>query len=191
MQIAKPIGAMNKGDLHSITAPASEFDAGRLPIGQLLLLRGFINENDLERGLEFQAQFGGRIGAVLVRIGALAESNLLSALSEQLDLPVLTGNDIPTDVANVFETIERSGQPPEWWLDQEALVWENRSEEIVVVVSTILLTVVPVCAPTSVNNTSSAGPGGVPPNQLAEVDHFVSAPAPCHMRPDCKVKRKL
>jgi general secretion pathway protein E len=128
VQIAKPLGAMNKADPQSVTVPASEFDAGRLPIGQLLLLRGFISENDLERGLEFQAQFGGRLGAVLVRIGALAESNLLSALSEQLGLPVLSGSDIPADVGTVFETIERSGQPPEWWLDQEALVWENRSD---------------------------------------------------------------
>ena len=119
---------MTQVDIPSLTEPMAEPEAAQLPIGQLLLLRGFIGASDLERGLEFQAQFGGRLGAVLVRIGALAESNLLTALSEQLDLPILTGSDIPTEAGGILAAIELSGQAPEWWLDQEALVWENLTD---------------------------------------------------------------
>jgi general secretion pathway protein E len=99
-----------------------------LAIGQILLARGLISEDDLNRGLAFQARFGGRFGAVLVRMGALSESDLLSALSEQLGLPVLDRADIPADPAVILATIERLGQPVEWWLDQEAVVWDDPIE---------------------------------------------------------------
>src|SRR5271170_3218075 len=102
--------------------PLVEVDArpaeqGSLAIGEMLLARGVISEDDLERGLAFQARFGGRFGAVLVRMGALSESDLMGALSEQLGLPVLDRADIPTDPTVILATIERSGQPVEWWLD--------------------------------------------------------------------------
>ncbi|HUZ74922.1 MAG TPA: ATPase, T2SS/T4P/T4SS family [Stellaceae bacterium] len=116
---------MNDAELQSPILQTPPPEAAGIPIGQLLLLRGFVSEADLERGLEFQAQFGGRLGTVLVRIGALAETNLLSALSEQLGLAILPGEAIPTDPRRIIVTIERSGQPAEWWLDQEALVWEQ------------------------------------------------------------------
>jgi general secretion pathway protein E len=119
---------MTQVDFSSETVPTAEVDAALLPIGQILLRRGFISASDLERGLEFQAQFGGRIGAVLVRIGALAESNLLTALSEQLGLPILAATDLPGDPNAFLSAIELSGQAPEWWLDQEALVWENLTD---------------------------------------------------------------
>ena len=94
-------------------------------LGQMLLAQELISESDLERGLAFQARFGGRLGSVLVRIGALSESSLLSVLSEQLDLPILGGTDIPSDPAIVLSTLAQSGLTPEWWLDQEALAWQD------------------------------------------------------------------
>jgi general secretion pathway protein E len=119
---------MDTTDLTSAGARHSAADFARYPIGQILLARGFIGESDLERGLAFQSRFGGRIGAVLVRIGALSEANLLSALSDQLGFPILAGDQIPADPAPILDTIERSGQPAEWWLDQEAVIWENAAD---------------------------------------------------------------
>jgi general secretion pathway protein E len=124
---------MNDADVPSPIAPAP--DVARIAIGQLLLLRGYVNAADLERGLEFQAQFGGRIGTVLVRIGALAEVNLLSALSEQLGLPVLPSESIPADPRAIVATIERTGQSVEWWLDQEALVWEQEAGGVIMCIA--------------------------------------------------------
>lgn len=119
---------MDTAELFSIESRGAAPDMTRLPIGQILLQRGLIGEADLERGLAFQARFGGRLGAVLVRIGALSENNLLLALSEQLRLPVLAARDLPTDPAMVLAAIERSGLPAEWWLDQEAIIWENAAD---------------------------------------------------------------
>ncbi len=94
-------------------------------LGQMLIARGLVSAIDLERGLAFQTRFGGRLGGILVRIGALSESDLLAVLSEQLGFPILAGGDLPSDPALILETIERSGHPPEWWLDQEAIIWEE------------------------------------------------------------------
>ena len=97
-------------------------------LGQMLIAQGLVSAPDLERGLAFQARFGGRLGGILVRIGALSESDLLAVLSEQLGFPILAGGGLPSDPALILATIERSGHPPEWWLDQEAIVWEELDE---------------------------------------------------------------
>src|SRR5260370_10462645 len=90
---------------------------GSAPLGQMLLARGLLSVADLERGLAFQQRFGGRLGGVLVRLGALPESELLSVLSEQLGLPILAGSDIPSGPSLVLATIERAGCPTQWWLE--------------------------------------------------------------------------
>jgi general secretion pathway protein E len=115
-------------------APTVDFapvNCAELPIGRILQMRGFISDEDLARGLEFQQQFGGRLGAILVRIGALSESNLLSALSEQLGLPVAMSDEIPTEPAHFMSAIALSGQSAEWWLDQEAMIWAEPATGIV------------------------------------------------------------
>ena len=112
-----------------------ERNCTNLPIGEILLQRGFISGGDLERGLAFQAQFGGRLGAVLIRLGALSENNLLAALSDQLGMPIMSGSDLPTDAAIILHTIARSGQQPEWWLDQEAIPWENAVDGSIICVA--------------------------------------------------------
>src|SRR5438132_9923243 len=98
----------------ALVIPASA--PGPAPLGQMLLARGLLSAVDLERGLAFQQRFGGRLGAVLVRIGALPESELLSVLSEQLGLPVIAASELPSDPDVVLATTRRSGYPAEWWL---------------------------------------------------------------------------
>jgi general secretion pathway protein E len=120
---------MDNAELYSGAADAKGLVTA--PIGQILLARGMISEADLERGLAFQAHYGGRLGAVLVRIVALSESNLLLALSEQLGLPVLSEADLPEEAGPVLAAASRSGHPPEWWLDQEAAVWQNEADDAI------------------------------------------------------------
>ena len=95
---------------------------GRL-IGELLIEADLIGESDLARGLAFQERYGGRLGSILVRLGALSEDRLLPILSDQLNVPILGDSDIPSDPAAYLDAIERSGYPVDWWIDQEALPW--------------------------------------------------------------------
>jgi general secretion pathway protein E len=94
-----------------------------LPIGQLLVAAELIGEADLARALAFQERYGGRLGSILVRLGALSEERLMPILSNQLGLPLLGESDLPADAAAYLEAIKPSGFSPDWWLDQEALPW--------------------------------------------------------------------
>jgi len=92
-------------------------------LGGLLVEAGWIDARDLRRALAFQREFGGRLGAVLVRMGAISEDNLLPELSRQLELPIATAETLPGESRQILEAIEASGLNAGWWLEAEACVW--------------------------------------------------------------------
>ncbi len=94
------------------------------PIGALLQERKLITSQDLDKALNFQRQFGGRIGSVLVRIGALSEDALLSVLAEQLGISLLAADELPTK-QDILQTTQAGGLSPEWLASQEAIAWEG------------------------------------------------------------------
>ena len=92
-------------------------------LGQRLLARGAIRPADLERALELQQGMGGRLGSLLVRIGALSEEQLLDALSAQSGLAIV-GREVALPVSG--EWTQPEGFPPlDWMLDQQILLWED------------------------------------------------------------------
>ncbi|MFG6468698.1 GspE/PulE family protein [Roseateles sp. BYS87W] len=64
----------------------SEMPVAPRRIGELLLAREQIRADDLNAALRFQAEQGGRLGAVLLRMGAVTAERLYAALSDQLGL---------------------------------------------------------------------------------------------------------
>jgi len=99
-------------------------------LGEMLIKAGFVNEQDVQRALEFQTRLGGLLGAVLIRLGAVSEDNLLSILSQQLKLPVMDSKEIPQDITLLLNLIKESGIEEDWWLDQEVIAWD-RGDSIV------------------------------------------------------------
>ncbi len=99
-------------------------------LGDMLIEAGFVNEQDIQRALEFQARFGGLLGAVLIRMGAVSEDNLLSVLSKQLDLPVIESKNLPLDSNLLLNTIEKANIDEDWWLDQEVVAWETSDNRL-------------------------------------------------------------
>ena len=92
-------------------------------LGGLLVEAGLATADDVRRALEFQRGYGGRLGAVLVRMGAVSEDNLLPVLAGQLELPVADNEHFPGDGDAVRTAIEASGLSAEWWLDVQACPW--------------------------------------------------------------------
>lgn len=92
-------------------------------IGELLLERGCIEQRDLEKALVVQRQVGGRLGAVLVRSGAVSETNLLEALGEQLAQPVVGSPMAPPSDEEIEAALELTGLETDWLLQQEAVIW--------------------------------------------------------------------
>jgi general secretion pathway protein E len=93
------------------------------PIGVLLQEQKLITALDLEKALAFQRQFGGRLGSILVRIGALSEDVLLAALAEQLGLTVAGGDELPTRAAEILDAARIGGLSVDWLLAQEVVLW--------------------------------------------------------------------
>jgi type IV pilus assembly protein PilB len=73
---------------HPATASGPVEHGGRR-IGELLLARGALAPEDLDRALAAQAAGGGRLGTVLVAGGVLDELDVAAAFAEQLGLPVV------------------------------------------------------------------------------------------------------
>ncbi len=94
-------------------------------LGTLLLERGLVTAQDLDKSLAFQRQFKGRIGSVLVRMGAISEDALLPVLAEQLGLTLLGADQLPTHATEIGSAIEVSRYSPEWFVDQQVVAWEG------------------------------------------------------------------
>ncbi|MBL8239745.1 MAG: Flp pilus assembly complex ATPase component TadA [Bryobacterales bacterium] len=58
-------------------------------LGELLIAKGQIGQEDLDRALELQKERGDKIGKLLVELGFVAQRDVLAALSEQLRIPLV------------------------------------------------------------------------------------------------------
>jgi type IV pilus assembly protein PilB len=57
------------------------------PIGSVLLTRGVITEDQLSQAIEIQRESRGRLGRILVEMGAVSERELARAVAQQWGLP--------------------------------------------------------------------------------------------------------
>ncbi len=64
-------------------------------LGETLIARKLLDPDDLERALELQKERGDKLGKILVDLGFIASRDLLSALSEQLGMPLVTVDQPP------------------------------------------------------------------------------------------------
>ncbi len=61
-----------------------------MKLGEILIGRKLITEEDLARALELQKERGDKIGKILVDLGFVAFRDVLGALSEQMEVPLLS-----------------------------------------------------------------------------------------------------
>ncbi len=73
-------------------------------LGEILIERKLITEEDLERALELQKERGDKIGKTLVDMGFIAMRDVLAALSDQLGVP-LVSIDGPPAVSTETEAL--------------------------------------------------------------------------------------
>lgn len=92
-------------------------------IGEILVDTGHISAPDVEEALAFQREAGALFGQALLRLGAVSEDALLSALSDQLGIPVATAAEVPADDAVLAAAAIRLGLPLRWLAAKEAVVW--------------------------------------------------------------------
>ncbi len=65
-------------------------------LGQILIRRGLLQPPDLEKALELQKERpGDKIGRILVDLGFVAQRDVLSALAEQMEIPLVSAQQFP------------------------------------------------------------------------------------------------
>jgi general secretion pathway protein E len=65
-------------------------------LGQILIRRGLLQPADLEKALELQRERAGdKLGRILIDLGFVAQRDLLSALAEQMEIPLVSAQQFP------------------------------------------------------------------------------------------------
>ena len=73
-------------------------------LGEILIERRSITQEDLDRALELQRERGDKLGKILTDLGFVAQRDVLAALSEQLGIP-LAAIEGPPAVSPEIETL--------------------------------------------------------------------------------------
>jgi len=107
-------------------------------LGDMLRARQLVSETDLAQALRLQDEVGGLIGQALLRIGAIAEDDLLHVLSEQLQLDIINPPDFPNNVEAFEQAMKAFGVTHDWLLARECLVWMDETGRLCVTAQNIL-----------------------------------------------------
>ena len=95
----------------------------RRRIGELLLEAGAVTAADIDQALAYQRETPVLFGQALLRLGAVAEERLLSALSAQLGLPVLPPSALPREETLYAAAPAALGLPLRWLAEKGAVLW--------------------------------------------------------------------
>jgi general secretion pathway protein E len=70
-------------------------------LGEILIERGKIDSEDLERALELQQERGDKLGKILVDMGLIAQRDMLAALSDQTGVPLVAVDGAPPSAPEI------------------------------------------------------------------------------------------
>jgi general secretion pathway protein E len=76
-------------------------------IGEILLQRGKIEAEDIDRALELQQERGDKLGKILVDMGTVAHRDVLAALSDQLAVPLVAVDGTPPSAPEIEKLSHR------------------------------------------------------------------------------------
>jgi general secretion pathway protein E len=76
-------------------------ERGYLRLGEILIQRGKVDSEDVERALEVQLERGDKIGKILTDMGLIAQRDVLAALSDQLGVPLVSIDGPPPSAPEI------------------------------------------------------------------------------------------
>ena len=71
-----------------VTQDMNAQNMNAMPMGERLVAAGLLSERDLERARLAKREMGCMLGEALVRLGLVAEANVVKYLGEELDIPI-------------------------------------------------------------------------------------------------------
>ena len=105
---------------------------GASRLGEVLVAKGLVSASDVETALGLQPQLKQRLGAILVRLGALSEDALYGALAEQLRLPLLDAHAALGRLKEIQAALDATSTPLAWFQSHGAVPFlhEDGSVEV-------------------------------------------------------------
>jgi len=100
-------------------------------IGDILLDRALISEVDLRRAEHMQTEVGGLLSHALLRMGSVAEDDLLIAQSQHLNLPIMTTDKISEAPEDYIRAQSSLGVTAPWLLARDCAVWQDEESPTV------------------------------------------------------------
>jgi general secretion pathway protein E len=76
-------------------------------LGEILIERQKLEPDELERALELQRERGDKLGKILVDMGLIAQRDVLAALAEQLDVPLVSIDGPPPEAPEIEGLTDR------------------------------------------------------------------------------------
>jgi len=108
-------------------------------IGDILLARGIIKEEDLRQAERLQREAGGLLSQALLRVGSVSEEDLLKAQSEQLNLSLLNADDVSPNDGDYDRAIEALALTARWLRTRHCAIWQETEKGPVMVVAQNIL----------------------------------------------------
>ena len=96
-----PIPEPDAAGLVAGIAEPTEHAERSMRLGEILIARGKIDAEDLERALELQRERGDKIGKIFVDMGLIAQRDMLAALSDQLGIPLVSVDNPPPSAPEI------------------------------------------------------------------------------------------
>jgi general secretion pathway protein E len=93
-------------------------------LADILLARGLVSPRDLADAKAIQRDKGGDLVATLTRLGAVSEDDLLAILCEQVGLPLLDTDAVPS-ADQVRDAVRAAPSDLSWFIDNEVLAWRD------------------------------------------------------------------
>lgn len=98
-------------------------------LGQILLDNKCLVAADLEKALQFQAEFGGLLGGILTRLGLCSEAVLLPHLAAQLGVEYVPEAPIPEPEV-VSAALDATRFSPDWFAYRRLIPWLDEAEKL-------------------------------------------------------------
>jgi len=101
-------------------------------IGELLVDKKLVQPEEIDKALALQASVSGRLGSLLIRLGAISEDALLPVLACQLNINILMENEQP-ELLPTYHFMSKSDINFEWFLSQNVVLWPTTEDLLICV----------------------------------------------------------
>jgi len=99
-------------------------------LSDILLQDDIVTQADIDQARRLQTETGGLFSHALLRLGAIAEDDLLGAEARLYGLPQLKAAQLPQDENSYHAARDKLGISLDWLTARQAVMWIEKSDDL-------------------------------------------------------------